>query len=339
MLEQLSNTIGVPGYEDEVAAIIRSEMEKYADTVERDTLGNVIGLKRGKGEGKVMLAAHMDEIGFVITHVGKFLRFAPMGGVDPRILLGQEVTVVTDEGKYRGVIGAKPPHIQKKEERKKAITMEDLVIDLGLPEETTTSRITVGDRATIHTHFTKLAHDRVTGKALDNRICVYTLLETMKQLKSPPCDAYFVATTQEEVGARGATVSGYKIFPDIAIALDVAHGRSKNAKKNTYNLGKGPCIGMGPNISPKVFKMIKNTAKKEEIPYQVEVLPGMSGTDAVSLQIVKSGIATGVVSIPLRYMHTSVETADLKDVENCVKLLSVCISSLDTTVLEGLSCF
>jgi len=339
MLERFSNAVGISGYEDEVAELIKSEMEKYADSVEVDTLGNIIGLKKGNDKGKIMLAAHMDEIGLVITCVGKFLHFVPMGGIDPRILLGQEVIVVTEKGKYNGVIGAKPPHIQKPEERKKAIEIDDLVIDLGFPEDKIKEIVKKGDFAVVNVKFTELANDHVTGKALDNRICVYTVLETMKLLEETFCDIYFVATTQEEVGARGAKVSGYKIFPDIAIAIDATFGLSKDSKEDTFKLGKGPCIGLGPNISPKVFELLKKTAKKEKIPYQIEVLPGMSGTDAVSLQTVKSGTATGVVSIPLRYMHTPVETADLKDARNCAKLLKAFISSVDEKVLEGLKCF
>ena len=339
MLEKLSNAVGISGYEDEVAALIKSEMEKYADTVEIDTLGNVIGLKKGSGKGKIMLAAHMDEIGFVIAHVGKFLHFVPMGGIDPRVLLGQEVVVVTEKGRYDGVIGAKPPHIQKPEERKKAITMDDLVIDLGISEEDTKKIVKKGDFAVVSVKFVELANDRVTGKALDDRICVYTILETMKLLGETFCDVYFVATTQEEVGTRGAKVSGYKIFPDIAIAVDVGFGISKDTEKNAFTLGEGPCIGLGPNISPKIFDALKKIAKKEKIPYQIEVISGMSGTDAVSLQTVKSGTASGVVSIPLRYMHTPVETADLNDVKNCAMLLKSFISSVDEKMLEGLKCF
>jgi len=339
MLDKLSNAVGISGYEDEVAELIKSDMEKYADSVEVDTLGNVIGLKKGNGKGKIMLAAHMDEIGLVIICVGKFLHFVPMGGIDPRILLGQEVIVVTEKGKYNGVIGAKPPHIQKPDERKKAIEIDDLVIDLGFPEDKIKEIVKKGDFAVVNVKFTELANNHVTGKALDNRICVYTVLETMKLLEETFCDIYFVATTQEEVGARGAKVSGYKIFPDIAVAIDATFGLSKDSKEDTFKLGKGPCIGLGPNISPKVFELLKKTAKKEKIPYQIEVLPGMSGTDAVSLQTVKSGTATGVVSIPLRYMHTPVETADLKDVRNCAKLLKAFISSVDEKVLEGLKCF
>ncbi|RLF93668.1 M42 family peptidase [Thermococci archaeon] len=339
MLDKLSNAVGISGYEEEIAELIKSEMEKYTDSVEIDTLGNVIGLKKGNGKGKIMLAAHMDEIGLVITHIGKFLHFVSMGGIDPRVLLGQEVIVVTEKGKYDGVIGAKPPHIQKPEERKKAIEIDDLVIDLGFPEEKIKEIVKKGDFAVVNVKCTELANDHVTGKALDNRICVYTVLETMKLLEETFCDIYFVATTQEEVGARGARVSGYKIFPDIAIAIDATFGLSKDSKEDTFKLGKGPCIGLGPNISPKVFELLKKTAKKEKIPYQIEVLPGMSGTDAVSLQTVKSGTATGVVSIPLRYMHTPVETADLKDVRNCAKLLKAFISSIDEKILEGLKCF
>ena len=180
MLDKLSNAVGISGYEEEIAELIKSEMEKYTDSVEIDTLGNVIGLKKGNGKGKIMLAAHMDEIGLVITHIGKFLHFVSMGGIDPRVLLGQEVIVVTEKGKYDGVIGAKPPHIQKPEERKKAIEIDDLVIDLGFPEEKIKEIVKKGDFAVVNVKFTELANDHVTGKALDNRICVYTVLETMK---------------------------------------------------------------------------------------------------------------------------------------------------------------
>ncbi|MEA1994112.1 MAG: M42 family metallopeptidase [Euryarchaeota archaeon] len=339
MLEKLSNAIGVSGYEDEVAELIKTEMEKYADEVKRDKLGNIIGIKRGNGKGAVMLAAHMDEIGFMITHVGKFLHFAPVGGIDSRVLLGQEVTVLTKNGKYNGVIGAKPPHIQKEEERKKTVKMDDLVIDLGMPEEDTKKIVGKGDFAVVNATFAELANGCVTGKALDDRACVYTLLKTMELLDNPYPDIYFVATTQEEVGARGAKVCGYKIFPDIAIALDVCSARAKMSKKVTKKLGKGPAIAQGANISPKIFKLLKETAEKEKIPYQVNVIPGRSGTDAAWLQVAKSGTASGIVSVPLRYMHTPVETINLKDVRNSAELLKKFIMGIDKDVLEGLSCF
>ncbi|MCD6127515.1 MAG: M42 family metallopeptidase [Methanomicrobia archaeon] len=339
MLKSLSNAVGVSGYEDEVAELIKSEMEKYADEVEIDKMGNVIGLKKGKGKGKIMLAAHMDEIGLMITHVGKFLHFTPVGGIDPRILLGQEVIVLTEKGRYNGVIGAKPPHIQKPEERKNVIEIDKLVIDLGFPEDELKKIVKKGDLAVFATKFTELKNENSTGKALDDRTCVFTLLETMKMINETFCDVYFVATTQEEVGVRGAKTSGYKISPDIGIAVDVTFGSSRDTKENTFKLGKGPCIGLGANISPKIFNLLKKTAEREKIPYQIEVLPGRSGTDAMSIQTVKSGVATGVVSIPLRYMHSPVEVVNMNDIKNCAKLLSSFISNIDEKVLEELRCF
>ncbi|TDX51683.1 M42 family metallopeptidase [Orenia marismortui] len=345
-LQELSDAVGVSGYERKISRQVAEEFKKYTDSIKYDSLGNLISLQKGfqsSGELTVMLAAHMDEIGLMVTKIedGGFLKFTAVGGVDPRTLVGQEVSVHGKES-LNGVVGAKPPHIQSADERKKAYKMEDMYIDLGLSEKEIKETIRVGDVISIKRRFTELKNNRVTGKSLDDRAGVLMVLETLKHLKKlkHQVDVYGVATVQEEVGVRGAITSTYGIVPDIGIAIDVCHATMPGvSKEDAAELGKGPALGFGPHVHPKIFKKLKEIAKELDIPYQVDPSNTPAGTDAYAIQVTRSGIATALLSIPLRYMHTSVETVSLDDIKRGARLLAHFIAEINADFVEGLRCF
>ncbi|NLZ92637.1 MAG: M42 family metallopeptidase [Firmicutes bacterium] len=343
-LREICEAPGVSGYEQPVAQLIKEYMSSYADETRQDRLGNLIFLKKGSGEDRprILLAAHMDEIGFMITKIEKngFLRFSAVGGIDPRTIIGQEIILYGKEI-LPGVIGAKPPHIINEEERGKAYEMEDLFIDLALPEERVRKLVSVGDIAIIRREVLDLAGSSLSGKAMDDRAGVAVLLVCLKELQKlhHRADVYAVATVQEEVGVRGATTATYGIVPDLGIAVDVTHGEMPGVPEHeTCRLSKGPAITIGPNIHPRMGEELINIAKEYGIPYQIETAAGPTGTDARAIQVTRGGIPAGLVSIPLRYMHTSVELLDMEDVKLSGRLLAYFISTVDRAFVEGLVC-
>lgn len=345
-LELLSNSKGVSGYEYPLQDTIISAFSKYLDNVSVDKLGNVIGFKKGTYKDnnvKIMIAAHMDEIGLMVKDIedNGFIRFTNIGGIDPRTILGQEVIVHGVEDLF-GVIGSKPPHLQEPSEHNKAIKMEDMIIDTGYPKEKVEELVNIGDPITIRRNVKNLLGNRIAGKALDDRAGVAALYECMKELNKiqHEADIYFVTTVQEEVSMAGALVSSYKINPDIGIAVDVGFGVTPELPiSTTIELGKGPAITLGGNIHPNLRKKLVDIAKEYNIPSQVEVTPGPTGTDARAMQITRDGIPSLLLSIPLRYMHTSVELLDVEDVRNTGKLLAFFVASISNDNLEGLLCY
>lgn len=346
LLKILSNSSSISGYEHRLNNTILSVFEKYSDNITIDNLGNIIILKKGnknKSNPKIMIAGHLDEIGLMVKSIEEngFLRFTNIGGIDPRTILGQEVIVHGTKNLF-GVIGSKPPHLQESSEVNKAIKMEDMIIDLGYSKEQLEDIINIGDVISIKRDFQELEGERVTGKSLDNKAGVVSIYECIKELSrtNHESDVYFVLTVQEEVGMIGAFTSTYKINPDIGIAVDVGFGFTPELPKSaTLDLGKGPGITLGGNIHPGLRKKTVKVAKEYNIPFQAEVAPGSSGTDARAIQITREGIPSLCLSIPLRYMHTSVEVIDMIDVKNTGKLLAFLISSISNENLEGLLCY
>ncbi len=334
ILKKLSEAFGVSGSEGGVSQIIEGEFRKYVDEIKTDALGNLIGLKRGSGpsQGRIMLAAHMDEIGLMVSQIEKgFIRFTAVGGIDDRILPGQEV-VVHGLRPLPGVIVTKPPHLLPPEERRKITPKDELFVDVGLPEEEVNSLVRVGDFISFAAKCVKLQGDMASGKAFDDRASVAALIYCLEQLSlmKHQWDVYAVATSQEELGLRGAVVSAYGIAPDLAIAIDVGFGDSPGVSEaETIRVGKGPAIAIGPNFHPLLREALIRTAKELEIPYQIEAIPGPSGTDAWAIQVSREGIPTALLSIPLRYMHTPVEILSIKDVERTGLLLASFISRLE----------
>jgi endoglucanase len=343
VLQQLSEASGVSGYEEDVRSLVRQQMQGITDAVRTDVMGSVIGLRRGhaaQGRGpSIMLAAHMDEIGLMVTQVEKgFLRFTEVGGFDVRVLLGQEV-LVHGRRPLPGVIGSRLPQALPPAERDRVIPMADLLIDVGLPPAEVADLVRVGDLVTVQRPFISLRGGLVAGKGFDDRACVVAILVCLEALQGMrhAWDVYGVATVQEEVGLKGAMTSAFGILPTVGIALDVTFGSQPGVSDaETMDLGKGPAIAFGPNIHPAVFERLQATASAHEIPFQVDPIPGGTGTDAWAIQVTQAGIPTGLISLPLRNMHTSVETAAVKDIERTGRLLAHFIAGIDDGFLSAL---
>lgn len=337
-LIKLSENSGVSGYENSLAPLVIEEFEKLADQVDTDSFGNIYAHKKGrKGKYKIMLAAHMDEIGLMVKEIDErgFLRFTTVGGVDPRILLSQEV-IIHGKKPVLGVIGSVPPHLAATD-ADKAVKIEDMGIDVGLPLEKIKETISVGDVITFKRNVIELLNGRMAGKSLDDRAGVVVMKVCLEELQKihHDHDVIAVTTTQEEVGLRGAIVSTYTLNPDCAIAIDVTHAATPDTKSMVETeLGKGPVIALGPNFHPVVYEELVREAKENRLPYQINPIPGRSGTDAWAIQITQGGVPTGLVSIPLRYMHTTVETLDLQDVIQAGKLLAYFIAGLPEDLEE-----
>lgn len=344
LLELLSNNNGVSGFEYTLQDSIKNAFKEYSDEIKVDALGNVIVLKKGRNSKvKIMLAAHMDEIGLMVKDIedNGFLRFTSIGGIDPRTILGQEVIVHGTKDLF-GVIGSKPPHLQEASEQNKAIKMEDMTIDIGFSQDEVKKFVNIGDTITVRRKLMDLKNNRVSGKALDDRAGIAVLYECIKELSKLDHEAeiYFVTTVQEEVSMGGALTSTYSINPDIGIAVDVGFGTTPElSSSDSIEMGKGPGITLGGNIHPNLRKKLVEIAKEYNIPYQMEITPGPTGTDARAMQITREGIPSLVLSVPLRYMHTSVEVLDMQDVKNSGKLLAFFIASISSDNLEGLLCY
>ncbi len=344
-LELLTNGHGVSGFEYTLSKAVIDAFTPLCDSVKIDKMGNVIAHKKGSGDGavKIMMAAHLDEIGFMVKYIedNGFIRFTTIGGIDPRTTIGQEVWVHGVET-ILGVVGSKPPHLQDAKEQEEAIKLEDMIIDTGYSKEKLLELVSIGDTITVKRDTVKLLNTKAAGKAMDDRAGVAALLETLKILQGMNHypDVYMVATVQEEVSMTGAFTSTYHIQPDIGIAVDVGFGTTPELEKaDTIELGKGPGITIGGNVHPTLVKRLFETGKVHGIPCQKDVAPGPTGTDARAMQITKEGIPALVVSIPLRYMHTSVELLDLEDIHHTARLLAQFTNSVKEGELEGLLCF
>ncbi len=339
-LEKLSNACGVTGREEEVRNLMLKLMKPYADEIAVDKLENVIAIKKGKKSSpKVMLAAHMDEVGLMVKTITKegFLQFAKMGGIDDRILLAQKVIVHTRKGPLHGIIGSKPPHIQKEEERKKIVAYDDLFIDVGAEsrENADVMGVKIGDPVAFDVKYAKINKNIVIGKAFDDRVGCAIMIETLKQLEKTNCTICAVGTVQEEVGLRGAGTAAFGIDPDVGIALDVTvAGDVPGVREFDSNLkmGKGPTLTMadgGLITHPKVLRLFLDVAEENKIPYQLET--GLAGTtDAARISLTRQGVPSGTVSVAVRYIHSPVSMLSLKDAENSVKLTVAAIQKIQT---------
>lgn len=344
-LKTITEASGISGAEAGVAGLIAEAFGRYADEVCTDTLGNVIALQRGEGlpsgeHPRVMFAGHMDEIGLIVTQIERgFLRFATVGGFDARTLLSQEV-LVHGRRVLPGVIGARPPHVLPLGENDKVMPLEDLFIDVGLPPESLAAVVEPGDLVTIRRQQITLGGGHVAGKAMDDRAAVAAILVSLEQLRQRrhQWDVYAVATVQEEVGLRGATTAAFGVAPQAAVAIDVTFGNQPGVPETeALTLGGGPPLAIGANIHPRLHERLVEAAKSLEIPYQIDPVPGRSGTDAWAIQVTREGIPSALVSIPLRNMHTPVETASSRDIERVGRLLAEFAAGLDETMARELA--
>ena len=341
-LFDLCSTQFVSGFEHVNGEILKKYFTPYTDSFEKDMVGSYIFKSEGENNTKIMLAAHIDEIGLMITKIldNGFLSFTSVGGINPASLVAQDV-IISGKKEVYGVIGIKPPHITSQEERKKPLKLKDLFIDTGYSKEKLEKMVTIGDVVTIKREPMSLMGNLVSAKALDDRACIAVMLETAKELKkiSHKSNIYYTATAQEETGGRGSTTSSYKINPDIGIVLDVGFGMTPDMPPETADLGKGPVVAYGGRLNQKLTKKFVKTCKKYNYPVQFEAIPSRTGTDTESLQINREGIPCILLSIPLRYMHTSVETIDMNDVKNAGKAIARFINELDNADLEEILCF
>lgn len=341
-LKKILETPSVTGTETRVAQRIRTRLAGVADQVETNVMGSVHATLKGTGKApSVMIAAHMDEVGLMVTYISDsgFLSVAAVGGVDAAILPGMRVDVHTDSGTYRGVVGRKPIHLITPDERKNVTPLDDLVIDLGMPAKQVKKLVRIGDVITYGVGFEEFGKGMAVSRGFDDKMGVYIAVRVLEELAKAggaPGDYICAATVQEEIGLRGGTTSAYGVHPDIAIALDVTHATDypgiDPSKYGKLACGAGPVIARGPNINPVVHERLLAAAKKAHVNVQIEAEPRVTGTDAAAMQIQRGGKATGLVSVALRYMHTPTEVLALKDLEACVKLLTQFILDLDEDV-------
>ncbi len=329
-LKILDEKSGVSGNEDSVRHTIIGLFEGFCDEVRTDTIGNVIGKVYGSvpSAPSVMIEAHMDEIGLMVSNITDegSLKFITVGGFDPKVLPGSEVTVHAKEKLY-GVIGS-TPYIESK---KDATPIDELCVDVGFfTKEKAMKCVCVGDNITINTSFTQLLGDMVAGRCIDDRGGLAIIMRVMEMLSKYKLqnDVYFVATVQEEVGLRGARVAAQGIKPDIAIALDVCHGTSLGVSEDAFPCGKGPVISIGPNLHTKLTKKMIALSKEHNINLQKEACAGDTGTDAWEIQAATGGTKTALLSVPLRYMHSNYEVCSANDLEDAAKLISMLLVNL-----------
>lgn len=334
-LEFLKAIVDVPspsGYEERAAQLFRDYCS-FADRIHTDVHGNVSAILNPEASMKVMLAGHMDEIGFIVHYISDegLLYFSGIGGHDSVIPVGQRVWVHGRE-RLPGVIGRKPIHLLEEDERKKKPELSDLWIDIGArSREEAEKYVSLGDVVTYQVEFQELLNGRATARGFDNKMGSFIVAEALRLLKEeggldPGVGVYAVATVQEEIGLRGARTASFGIDPQTGLAVDVNHavdypGVSKS-KYGQLDMGRGPSVMRGANVNPIVFRMICEAAREEGIPYQVDVAPGGTGTDGNAMQINRAGMAVGILGVPLRYMHTPCEMLEMVDVENCARLMA-----------------
>ena len=331
-LKSILSSPSPSGYEQPVQRLWREYAGAFTDQVSTDTHGNTIGVINRGGSPRVMFAGHCDELGFLVRYIDDkgFLSFGPIGGFDEPIIPGRRVTIHTAKGPVHGVIGKTPVHLIKSEDRKKGAEINDLWIDIGVKDLHEAEEIvSIGDPVTFMYDLLELRKDIFVARGFDDRIGSFIAAEIIRELsesKTLRAEVHCVSTVQEEIGLRGAHTSAYGIDPRVGIATDVTFATDQPGveKKQVgdIRLGGGPVIARGPNINPRVFDLLVQTAKTHDIPYQIEGIPRVSGTDANAIQLTRAGVAAGIVSVPLRYMHTPVETLCLGDVEYAIKLMA-----------------
>lgn len=324
LLKDLTEAVGV-GYSGDVREVIIQKLGELNINGEMSQDGSIYTRLPGTKDLHIMIACHIDEIGFMVSHIedNGFVRFSQIGGCDVRILPGQEVMIMGKD-KISGYIGIKPPHLLTRDERDKVLRIDELFIDTGLPVNKLKSFIKIGDGISFVAKYRELQGDLRSAKSLDNRASVACGILVLKELHKTDLkfNIHFVATSQEEYTGLGARIYSYKLPINYAIVVDVTHGEHPELSEGEYfALNKGPTIARGGTIPPKLFKMLSATAKELEIPYQIEPIPSWTGTDADTIAFNQEGIPTCVLGIPLRYMHTPVEVVSLKDIERTARLV------------------
>jgi putative aminopeptidase FrvX len=336
-LKNLLHTPSASGFERGIQDVVRAWAKPIADEVRTDRHGNVIAVLHPGGQPRIMLAGHCDQIALMVQHIDDngYLYVQPIGGWDMQILLGQNLTVWSASGPLVGVVSRRAPHLLTSEERNKVPTFTDIWVDIGAKDRKEAEDLVMaGDPVTFELGSREMRNGHITSPGLDDKVGVWTVMEALRLLHGRPLEAsvFCVSTVQEEIGLRGATTSAYGIHPTIGIAVDVCHATDTpgNDKKQLGDtkLGAGPVIFRGPNINPHVFDKLREAAKNHEIPVQPRGVPRATGTDANAIQLARDGVATGLIGIPNRYMHSPVEVVNLDDLERAARLLAeFCLSA------------
>lgn len=339
-LRTLLDTPAPSGFEKNAARIWREEAAGFADRVDADVVGNSVALINEGGAPRVMLAGHIDEIGVMVTHVDEngFLYIEGIGGWDPQVLVGQRIRLLTKDSEIIGVVGKKPIHLIKPDERDKASKITDLWLDIGAKDrDAAVARgVRVGDAGVIDSRLVELGEDLIASRSIDNRIGAYVVLEALRLLATdrPAAQVAAVATTQEEIGYHGggARASAFGLDPHIAIVVDVTFATDapgiEKKELGEHNLGGGPVLARGSASHPVVFERLVETAVAEEIPYSIIASPRFTSTDADAIYLSRAGVATGLVSVPNRYMHSPNEIVALSDLERAARLIAAFVRSL-----------
>jgi endoglucanase len=325
LLVDLSQIDGPSGFEDPVLEYIEKQISPYVDRTFYNKIGTLIAEKKGEGKEKLGIFAHVDEVGHVVTKIeeGGFARLETVGGVDPKVMFAQRVRIYTKKGIARGVVGVLPPHLQKEEHRKRVPDFDKIFIDVSCSD--LGKDVSVGDVGVIESTPVEIG-GKICGKALDNRASCAALIvaaELLNFIKNK-ADVYFIFSSQEEIGGPGAVSVAYQLELDKAIVLDVTHGEAKIPGFPQIKLGNGPALGTGPVVDREFYAEVAELAQKNGVKFQIEPVPGRSGTDTDAVQLTRTGIRTMLVSIPLMYMHTPVEVVDPVDVQETARLIALC---------------
>lgn len=329
---------GPSGFERPVALRAAELLRPLVDEVSIDRMGNLVGIRRCgvPGAKRILLDSHLDEIGLIVLGAEEgFLRFRPIGGVDPRMLPDREVTILTDPPLF-GVVACLPPHVQRAGDADKSVPIPDLFIDTGLTQEEVETLIPAGTPCVFRDGCFPLGRRQMCGKSMDDRACFVTLLRTAQMLKDKTLDVdlYILGSTREEVSHGGAATATWATAPDCCVAVDVTHGKTPDSPKDrTCELGRGPAVGVGPNMTRWMTERMLAKAKIANIPVQLEIMAGASGTNGWDMQIAREGVATSVLSLPLKYMHSPVETLDLSDMEAVAALLAAFVEGIGEEAL------
>lgn len=329
LLKDLLMAPGISGYEEQVAQIIKTELEKSCDSVKIDNFGNVIS-KKGNGKKKIMIATHMDEIGLVVKYINEqgFIYFIKIGGISDGVLPGQRVIIKAQKGDVYGIIGTKPPHLQTQEEKNKVVTHDNMFIDIGCAnKDEVLAKLDIGDQIIFEPNAGILNGDVYYGKAVDNRVGCYAMIKVMEKI-AVNAEVYGVATAQEEVGLKGAKTSSFAVNPDFALIIDTTTAGDVpgiEAKVSSLKIGSGIAItlieasGRGTIVSNKIRKMMLEVARENNIKHQIDVIDG-GMTDGANIYMNREGILTAILSVPTRYLHASSSVFDIKDLQAAIEL-------------------
>ncbi len=337
-LKRIQETPSPSGFEQPVQRIVRKRMKPFADSIETDVHGNVIVGLNPKGSPRVMLAGHCDQIALMVNYIDDngYIFFLPIGGIDPTVVPGSGVVVHTRHGPIDGVIGRKPIHVLKQEERGQKIELREMWVDVGAKNKKDVERvISIGDPITFRLEMVALANDMATSPGFDNKCGTFVVMEALRlcAAKKIKCALFAVSTVQEEIGLRGARTACYGLDPHVGIAVDVTHATDYPDIDKRVNgdikIGAGPAISIGANVNTPLGDLIVKTAKTHKIPIQPEAAPCATGTDANAIQLTRAGVATALVSIPNRYMHTPVELVSLRDLEAAATLLAETVMAIN----------